>query len=110
MAFAATEMMSMPGLAAIILSPYSAKEMRRSVLGIDVASGSWSANGSAMIEFDGSGFVCVNPGAIQWSSSLPLTAENLANEIVTFACRHEIAAIALDGPQGWRDPATDPDK
>jgi len=82
--------------------------MSRRVLGIDVASASWRANGSAVIEYDDatSTFLHVVPGAIDWPS-VPLTIQALADEIDHFARRDGVAAVALDGPQGWRDPATD---
>ena len=81
--------------------------MRRNVLGIDVASASWSANGSALIEYDDatSTFQRVAPGAVAWPDG-PLTPVALAEEIDRFARSHRIVAVALDGPQGWRDPAT----
>lgn len=78
--------------------------MRR-VLGIDVASSSWKANGSALIEYDEAGFGRVVPGAIVWPSG-PLTPIALADAIDKFARAHAVDATALDGPQGWRSPDT----
>lgn len=74
-------------------------------LGIDLASASWADNGSALLEIDdhASRFVSVLPGAIPWPSS-PLTATALADAIDDFARSRGVAAVALDGPQGWRDP------
>lgn len=81
--------------------------MVRRVLGIDVASAAWSSIGSATIEFDAELRNCVSvvPGAIPWPST-PLTPGALADTIDQFARRHEIGAVALDGPQGWRHPET----
>ena len=89
---------------------YPGRIVRRRVLGIDVASASWSANGSALIEYDDTNttFQRVVPGAVVWPCS-PLTPVALAEEIDQFARRHCVVAVALDGPQGWRDPATDED-
>jgi len=81
--------------------------MIRTVLGIDVASSKWSAVGSATVEFDdeANAFTRVVAGAITWPA-VPLTAEALADAIDAFARREGVRAVALDGPQGWRDPAT----
>lgn len=83
--------------------------MTRKVLGIDVASAKWSSNGSATIEFDDSKgiFTQVVAGAISWPTT-KLTSEALADAIDEFARRDGVCAVSLDGPQGWRDPATDP--
>jgi hypothetical protein len=82
--------------------------MRR-VLGIDVASASWSDNGSAVIELDevSGTFTGVTAPAIRWPTG-SLTPAALAFAIDTFARARGVAAVALDGPQGWRDPGTDP--
>ena len=81
--------------------------MIRTVLGIDLASAKWSSVGSATIQFDGDAFTRVVPGAIAWPT-VPVapTAEALAEAIHAFARREGVCAVALDGPQGWRDPAT----
>ena len=78
--------------------------MRR-VLGIDLASSSWASVGSATIDFDKDRFTDVVAGAIRWPAA-PLTPDALAEAIDGFARRERICAIAMDGPQGWRDPAT----
>ena len=81
--------------------------MIRKVLGIDLASSKWSAVGSATVEFDAEAgrFTRVVAGAIRWPAS-PLTPGALADAIDAFARRKGVRAVALDGPQGWRDPAT----
>jgi len=81
--------------------------MIRTVLGIDLASAKWSSVGSATIEFDdeADAFTSVVAGAIAWPA-LPLTPAALADAIDAFARRKGVCAVALDGPQGWRDPAT----
>ncbi len=77
----------------------------RHVLGIDVASSSWLANGSALISYDDAGFRDVVPGAIKWPLA-PLTPEGLADAIDAYAREKSITAVALDGPQGWRSADT----
>jgi Protein of unknown function (DUF429) len=79
----------------------------RRVLGIDLASSKWSSVGSATVEFDGRAgrFTRVVAGAISWPATT-LTAEALADAIDAHARRERVCAVALDGPQGWRDPAT----
>ncbi|HYV67110.1 MAG TPA: hypothetical protein VE964_12770 [Myxococcales bacterium] len=84
--------------------------MIRKVLGIDLASSKWSSVGSATVEFDGRAarFTRVVPGAIAWPAT-ELTPGALADAIDQFARREGVCAVALDGPQGWRDPATPDD-
>lgn len=87
-------------------------------LGIDLASASWGDNGSALLELDATQrsdrsaraarFVSVVPGAIVWPS-VPLTPASHAGVIDAFARSRGVRAVALDGPQGWRDPDTDPE-
>ena len=83
--------------------------MIRTVLGIDLASAKWSSVGSASIEFDdqASAFTRVVAGAITWPA-VPVrpTPDALADAIDAFARREGVCAVSLDGPQGWRDPAT----
>ncbi|MBM4776206.1 MAG: DUF429 domain-containing protein [Archangiaceae bacterium] len=75
------------------------------VLGVDLASASWSDNGSAVIEFDAGRFASVRAPAFTWPNT-PLTPTALAASIHGFCESNQIAAVALDGPQGWRDPST----
>jgi hypothetical protein len=77
------------------------------VLGIDVASAEWSSNGSATIAFDpvAKTFASIEVPAVKWPT-LRLTPATLANAIDMHVRAHGICAVALDGPQGWRDPAT----
>ncbi len=81
--------------------------MIRTVLGIDLASSKWSSVGSATVEFDDEAntFTRLVAGAITWPT-VPLTSGALADAIDAFARREGVCAVALDGPQGWRDPAT----
>ena len=78
--------------------------MIRRGLGIDLASSSWAAVGSATLAFDDDRdeFVDVVAGAIHWPQA-PLNAHALADAIDRFARREDIRAIAMDGPQGWRE-------
>jgi hypothetical protein len=81
--------------------------MIQRVLGIDLASSRWASVGSATIAFDDErrSFTEVDAGAIAWPAE-PLTPHALADAIDAFARHEGIGAIAMDGPQGWRDPAT----
>jgi hypothetical protein len=45
------------------------------------------------------------PGAIPWPSAA-FSPAALADRIDRFARAEGVVAVALDGPQGWRDPAT----
>jgi hypothetical protein len=77
------------------------------VLGIDIASAAWNSNGSAIIEFDpdAQAFTSVQAPAIGWPN-VQLTPGALAEAIDEYVRANDICAVALDGPQGWRDPAT----
>lgn len=77
---------------------------RTVVLGIDLACRRWTDIGSALIEFDGHCFAEAAPGAITWPA-LDLTPSAAAAAIDGFARAHGVAAVSMDGPQGWRDPA-----
>jgi hypothetical protein len=83
--------------------------MKCRALGIDLASASWDANGSALIEYDDDtmAFERVVPGVLEWprSQGERPTAAALADTVDRFVRREEVSAVALDGPQGWRDPA-----
>ena len=88
------------------------EEIRRTpsvvkVLGIDLASSGWVSNGSAVISFDADAqqFRTVEVAAIPWPP-VGFTARALAAAIDQHARKNDIRAIALDGPQGWRDPET----
>jgi len=74
-------------------------------LGIDLASSFWAANGSALVEFSPLRFERAACGAIRWPSA-PLSARALAEAIDDHARSQGATAVALDGPQGWRDPAS----
>ena len=81
--------------------------MARKALGIDVASADWASIGSAVVEFDDSlgTFISVDPGAIRWPG-VTLTPDCLADTFVAFVRDSGVSVVALDGPQGWRDPNT----
>jgi hypothetical protein len=78
-----------------------------SVLGIDVASANWASNGSAALAFEPAAtrFARLTVPAIRWPGER-LTPEAMASAIDTFVRQMGISAVALDGPQGWRDPNT----
>lgn len=75
-----------------------------SVLGIDLACRSWNDIGSASITFDRQRFVKATPNAIAWPAE-DLAPSAVARAIDSFARANGIAAVSVDGPQGWRDPA-----
>jgi hypothetical protein len=78
------------------------------VIGVDLASGTWADNGSALLEFDkrSGRVVGLRAPAIPWPASAQLNARTMAEVIDSFARSEGVCAVALDGPQGWRDPAT----
>lgn len=75
------------------------------VLGVDLASGKWSDNGSALLEFDGDRFTGFTAPAIVWPSRA-LDPGAIAVAIDAFARAEGVCAVSLDGPQGWRDPGS----
>lgn len=77
------------------------------VLGIDLASGEWRDNGTALVIWGEHRFLEVQPGCIDWPAAT-LTPERLAQRVVAFCEKEGVSAVSLDGPQGWRDPLTDP--
>jgi len=74
------------------------------VVGVDVAT-RWRDTGSARLTFAQGRVVDVQTPAIRWPDGT-LTATGLADAIDAHARAHDVLAVALDGPQGWRDPAT----
>lgn len=80
--------------------------MMHSVLGIDLAL-KWADIGSAKLTFTrGVGsFQSVIAPAIKWPS-VSLTPDSLADAVDAYARQHGVLAVAIDGPQGWRDPDT----
>jgi hypothetical protein len=75
------------------------------VLGVDLASGKWSDNGSALLELDRDRFTGLTAPAIVWPSRT-LDPGAMAAAIDAFARAEGVCAVSLDGPQGWRDPGT----
>lgn len=75
-----------------------------SVLGIDLACRSWKDIGSAVLAFDRQGFTTAMPDAVAWPGE-NLTPSAVARAIDSFARAHQVSAVSIDGPQGWRDPA-----
>ena len=75
-----------------------------SVLGIDLACRSWKDIGSAVVAFDTQCFTKAIPDAIDWPAE-NLTPSTVARAIDAHARSHQVAAVSIDGPQGWRDPA-----
>ena len=79
----------------------------RRVLGIDLACRSWDDIGSALIAFDRRCFTEAVPGVISWPAE-EITPAAVARAIDAFARAHDVAAVSIDGPHGWRDPAAPP--
>ena len=69
------------------------------------ASKHWRDIGSATVALgDGYASAAVACSAIEWPASTSMSPRGLGEVIDEFARTHEIAAISLDGPHGWRDP------
>ena len=81
-----------------------------SVLGVDLGPGNWANNGSALIRFDETGplWRTIACRVIDWPTSRLLSPGTVANVIDEFARAVDIAAVSIDGPQGWRDPHAHP--
>lgn len=80
------------------------------VLGVDLASARWADVGTALVwcdagAGDGGAIGRVATGVIDWPAHLPVSADALADAIHACAVREGVAAVALDGPHAWRDPA-----
>jgi hypothetical protein len=76
------------------------------VLGVDLASARWADVGTALVWWNAASVVTrVAPGTIRWPAHLPVSADALAGAIHDCAVREGVAAVALDGPHAWRDPA-----
>jgi hypothetical protein len=76
------------------------------VLGVDLASTRWSNVGTALLSLSADGAVAtaveINP--IAWPTNEEITPSALTATLDTFARARAVAAVSLDGPQGWRDP------
>jgi hypothetical protein len=76
------------------------------VLGIDLASRRWDDVGAALVEGTaGGGFTKVDVRVLP-PGLAPLTPAALVAAIDRVAREHDVTAVSLDGPQGWRDPHT----
>ncbi len=75
-------------------------------LGVDLASKSWRTNGTALVAWDDEGWRNVELGVIEWPATGKPTATRLAAEIEAFCVERGVAAVGLDGPQGWMEPAS----
>ena len=80
------------------------------VLGVDLASARWADVGTALVwcdggAGDGGAIARVATGVIEWPAHAPVSADALADAIHACAVRESVAAVALDGPHAWRDPA-----
>ncbi len=80
------------------------------VLGVDLASARWANVGTALVWCDVGAddvraIARVAAGVIEWPAHAPVSAVALADAIHACAMREGVAAVALDGPHAWRDPA-----
>jgi len=76
------------------------------VLGVDLASRGWTDTGTALLSFRVDREVeweAVRYNVIPWPSE-PVSPEAMADLIDSFAIDHNVKAVSLDGPQGWREP------
>jgi predicted kinase len=79
------------------------------VLGVDLASGRWRDNGTALLSFDDDGaWRDVESGVVGWPDEGRPDAERIAAQLDEFCLAHGVSALSLDGPQGWRDPELTP--
>jgi len=83
--------------------------MKQFVLGVDLASSSWSKNGNALLGFDTGTRQWINAqtGVLNWPRKT-ISSDLMAETLNSFALERKVAAMSLDGPQGWRDPAASP--
>ena len=65
---------------------------------------SWDDIGAALIAFDRRCFTEAVPSVITWPAE-KITPAAVARAIDAFARAHDVAAVSIDGPHGWRDPA-----
>lgn len=78
----------------------------RPVLGVDIGT-KWGSTGSALLwTEDHWSSVCDCKTRVLSGSDGGLDAESLADAIDRAARAANVAAVSLDGPQGWRDPAS----
>jgi hypothetical protein len=78
----------------------------QAVLGVDLASRRWSDIGTALVKLGDDGEpIEVVTQAVRWPLGAPLTESRLARIVDRFVRAHGVAAVSIDGPQGWRDPA-----
>jgi len=79
------------------------KNLEIRVLGVDLASRHWAENGTAVLAFRGMRWTSCAVDVLRWPGGVP-NAQTLAEMILSYCIRHDIRAVALDGPLGWRDP------
>ena len=73
------------------------------VLGVDLSSTRWDWNGTALLTVDDGVCTALDRGAVRWPA-VPISPAAMAAAILDTAVEHDAAAVAIDGPQGWRDP------
>ena len=79
-------------------------------LGVDLSATRWQENGSALLTWEPrDGWTNAYLGAVVWPADRPVSAAAVADVVDAFARHHGVGAVALDGPQGWRDPAASHD-
>jgi hypothetical protein len=78
-----------------------------SVLAVDLASRSWSDVGVALLSREQGGRISLEYRDLSATEDA-LTAEKLAERVSYVAVQCGARMILLDGPQGWREPGSNP--
>src|SRR5216684_6430124 len=84
--------------------PHSMKEL--AVLGVDLGSKNWRNTGTAWLAFTVNGQVHwtdARTDVVGWPTA-PISAKTMAEVLDAAALELSVAAVSIDGPQGWRDP------
>jgi predicted kinase len=74
------------------------------VLGVDLALRRWGDIGTALVSFDQGRFTAAKVGVVPRPATPRPDAATLAVAIDAAARTLEVGAVAIDGPQAWRDP------
>jgi hypothetical protein len=76
------------------------------VLGVDLASTRWSNVGTALVSYsaDATAATAVEINPVAWPTHEEVTSTALTETLDIFLRAREVAAVSIDGPQGWRDP------
>jgi hypothetical protein len=72
-------------------------------LGVDLSSTRWDRNGTALLTVDDGVCAALERGVVRWPAGAVSPAAT-ADAILDTAERRDADVVAIDGPQGWRDP------